>query len=396
VTPALVRRSPETNSHGQTEGGLFFGAVVPSIETPKGPPLASPAARGVPAAAPPQNVNASPLILLDPHPRPVNLIFDPRSRERLEALGRVIWHDGSPAPAAHIERFLPEAVAIIGQTELGRERLDRAPNLKVVFNVESNFLPNVDYAECHRRGIPVLSTAPVFAKPVAEMALAMALSLARRVHQADASIRAGTETLYGEGDNHDSILLQGRPLALVGCGNVGRALLPLLRPFSSEILVCDPWIPPAVLEELHVAPASLDECFSRAAVVFLLAAVTTENAGRIGRPQFERMTAGGIVVLASRAGIVNFDELLDAAASGRIRAGIDVWPEEPIPAGHRARRTPNTLLQAHRAGNIPEIWPWMGQMVVDDLESILRGLPPQRCQRAVLETVLKLRSKPVG
>ena len=323
-------------------------------------------------------------------------IFDRPTKERLEKLGRVIWHDGSPAPAGHIDRFLPEAAAIIGQTDLNRERLDRAPNLKVVFNVESNFLPNIDYAECDRRGIPVLSTAPVFAKPVAEMALCMALSLARRVHQADASIRAGTETLYGEGDNHDSILLHGRPFALVGCGNVGRALLPLLRPFGGEILVCDPWIPPGVLVEMGVIPAALDECFARAAVVFLLAATTTENAGQIGRLQFETIRKGGIVVLASRAGIVKFVELLDAAESGHIRAGIDVWPEEPIPANHRARKTPNTLLQAHRAGNIPEIWPWMGQFVVDDLESVLRGMPPQRCQRAMLETVIKLRSKPIS
>jgi phosphoglycerate dehydrogenase-like enzyme len=371
--------------------GLFFGRDMPIMPGPLG---SASHPRG--AEGPPVDMNAPPLILMDPHPRRVDSIFDPPTRERLEKLGRVVWHDGSPAPAAHIEKYLPEATAIIGQTELGRERLDRAPNLRAVFNVESNFLPNIDYAECHRRGIPVLSTAPVFAKPVAEMALCMALSLARRVHQADASIRTGTETLYGEGDNQDSILLHGRPLALVGCGNVGRALVPLLRPFAGEILVCDPWIPKGVLEGMDVTAASLDECFSRAAVVFLLAAVTTENAGRIGRAQFERMGKGGIVVLASRAGIVNFDELLDAAASGRIRAGIDVWPEEPIPAGHRARRTPNTLLQAHRAGNIPEIWPWMGQLVVDDLEDILRGLPPRRCQQAVLETVLKLRSKPIS
>jgi phosphoglycerate dehydrogenase-like enzyme len=332
---------------------------------------------------------------MDPHPRRVDSIFDAPTRERLERLGRVVWHDGSPAPDAHIEKYLPEAAAIIGQTSLDKGRLDRAPNLRAIFNVESNFLPNIDYAECHRRGILVLSTAPVFARPVAEMALCMALSLARRVHEADASIRAGAETLYGEGDNQDSILLQGRPLALVGCGNVGRALLPLLRPFGGEILICDPWIPRDVLAGMEVTPASLDECFSRAAAVFVLAAVTTENAGKIGRAQFGRMQRGGIVVLASRAAVVNFDELLDAAASGRIRAGIDVWPEEPIPADHRARRTPNTLLQAHRAGNIPEIWPWMGQIVAGDLEDILQGRPPTRCQKAVLETVLKLRSKPI-
>jgi phosphoglycerate dehydrogenase-like enzyme len=335
-----------------------------------------------------------PLILLDPYPRPIDLIFDAATKKRLESLGKVIWHGGSPAEAAHIDRYLPEAVALIGQSALPKERLDRAPKLKAVFNVESNFMPNVDYLECHRRGIYVLSTAPVFAKAVAEMALGLALSSARRIHEADASIRAGRETLYGEGDNFDSILLTGRTLGLVGFGNVGRALLPLLQPFGGEILVHDPWIHASVLRETGVVPVGLEECFQRSIVVFLLAATTTENAGKIGRLHFEAMRPGSIVVLVSRAGIVNFDELLDAAQSGRIRAAIDVWPEEPIPAAHRARHTPNTVLQAHRAGNIPEIWPLMGQLVVDDLEQVLRGLPPQRCQRAQWEIVSKLRSKP--
>jgi phosphoglycerate dehydrogenase-like enzyme len=340
------------------------------------------------------NESPRPLILFDPHPRSSAQILDAETRARLEALGEVIWHDGAPASDELLDRVLPRVTAIIGQTALPRERLDRAPNLKAVFNVEGNFLPNIDYLECHRRGIYVLGTGPVFAKPVAEMALGMAISSARRLHEADAAIRQRTETMYGEGDNHDSFLLSGRPLALVGCGNVGRALLPMLRPFTREILVHDPWLHPSVLREMEVTPVSLDEAFERAAVVFLLAATTTENAGQIGARHFASMRKGGVVVLVSRAGVVNFDELLDAAASGHIRAAIDVWPDEPIPADHRARRTPNTLLQAHRAGNIPEIWPWMGQLVTDDLEQILKALPPQRCQRAQYETVARFRSKP--
>ncbi len=340
--------------------------------------------------------NKRPLILFDPHPRPIDLLFDTATKSRLESIGEVLWHEGSPAPAEYIDRYLPETAILIGQTPMPKERLDRAPKLKAIFNVESNFLPNIDYQECHRRGIHVLGTGPVFAKPVAEMSLALALSCARRIHEADAAIRVGKETLYGEGDNYDSILLSGRTLAIVGCGNVGRALLPLLRPFGGQILVCDPWIHPSVLRETGVTPATLDECFEKSAAVFLLAAVTVENTGGIGRHYFDKMKKGSIVVLVSRAGVVDFDDLLDAAASGHIRVAIDVWPEEPIPEDHRARRTPNTLLQAHRAGNISEVWPWMGQIVVDDLEQILKGLPPQRCQRAQWETVAKLRSKPIS
>jgi len=341
------------------------------------------------------NSSGKPLILFDPHPRPVDLLFDPATKKRLEELGHVVWHEGSPASDENIEKHLPETVFLVGQSAMNKERLERAPKLKAIFNVESNFLPNVDYAECHRRGIHVLSTAPVFAKPVAEMALGMALSLARRIHQADAAIRQGSESLYGQEDNYDSILLSGRPMAIVGCGNVGRALLPLLRSFGGEILAHDPWIHSSVLRELGVTPASLEECFQKAAAVFLLGAVTTENMGGIGKRYFEMMRKGGMVLLVSRAGVVNFDELLDAAASGHLRVGIDVWPDEPIPANHRARKTPNTLLQAHRAGNIPEIWPWMGHLVVDDMEQILKNLPPQRCQIAQWLTVAKMRSKPV-
>jgi len=333
------------------------------------------------------------IILLDPFPRKIERIFNESTKRRLERLGEVIWHDGTPASADHIDRYLPDTIAVIGQSALDKARLDRAPHLKAVFNVESNFLPNIDYAECHRRGIPVLSTAPVYARPVAEMVLGMAISLARRIHEADASVRAGKEF---KGDNHDSFLLQGKPLALVGFGNLGRALLPLLRPFSREILVSDPWIHPSVLRELDLIPASLDECFARARVVFLLAANTSENTGQIGQRHFLSMQKGSVVILASRAAIVNFPELLAAAASGHIRAGVDVWPEEPIPPHEPGRTTPNTLLQAHRAGSIPEIQPLIGELVVDDLENILAGLPPQRCQRAVLETVSKLRSIPVG
>ncbi|MGA3266848.1 MAG: hydroxyacid dehydrogenase [Verrucomicrobiota bacterium] len=341
------------------------------------------------------NSSDKPLILFDPHPRPIDPLFDPATKKRLEGFGHVIWHEGSLASNEYIEKHLPETVFLVGQSAMPKERLDRAPKLKAIFNVESNFLPNVDYVECHRRGIHVLSTGAVFAKPVAEMALGMALSLARRMHQADAAIRSGSESLYGMEDNYDSILLSGRTMAVVGCGNVGRALLPLLRPFGGEILAHDPWIHPSVLKELGVTPVPLEECFQRATAVFLMSAVTTENAGGIGKRHFDMMRPGSLVLLVSRAGVVNFDELLEAAASGQVRAGIDVWPDEPIPANHPARKTPNTLLQAHRAGNVPEIWPWMGHLVVDDMELMLKGLPPQRCQKAQWETAAKIRSKPV-
>ena len=334
------------------------------------------------------------VILVDPYPRNLDTAFSAEDRRRLERLGRVIWHEGGRAPDSFVEQYLPCAVAVIGQTAMSRERLGRAPHLKLIANIEGNFLPNIDYQECFRRGIYVTSIAPVFSEPVAEMALAMALAASRGIVEADARFRAGTESLFGVEDAQDSFLLRGKTVGLVGCGNIGRALLPLLRPFRLNILVYDPWIHDQVLREMGTEPAGLEDLFRRSRVVFILAPVTTENAGSIGAAYLGQMQRGSVVVLVSRAGIVNFDDLLDAAASGRIRAAVDVFPQEPVPAGHRARRTPNTVLSAHRAGDVPENMAEIGRMVVDDVELVLRGLPPQRSQRADPETVTRYRSKP--
>src|SRR5205814_541179 len=80
-----------------------------------------------------------------------------------------------PMPDEEVERLLPEVDVLIGQTPMPRARLDRASKLKAIFNVETNFLPNIDYQRCQERGIWVLSPAAAFAVVVAESALSMAV-----------------------------------------------------------------------------------------------------------------------------------------------------------------------------------------------------------------------------
>jgi phosphoglycerate dehydrogenase-like enzyme len=336
------------------------------------------------------------MILVDPYPRTLDQIFSPQARARLEAIAPVSWHDGPPADPELVDRLLPELVAIVGQTALPAERLERALRLRTVVNVEGNFLPNVDYPACFARGIDVLGIGPVFGPPVAELALGLALAAARGIPRGDAEIRNGTEILFDEGVNGESFLLAGKTVGLVGCGNLAQSLLPLLRPFGCGLLGHDPWLEDDTLATLGLEPVGLDELFARSRVVFVLSPVTTENAGSIGRECFEAMAPGSVVVLVSRAGVVDWPALLDAAASGRIRAAVDVWPEEPIPATEPARTTPGTILSAHRAGNVPEIWRRVGEMVAADLEALSAGRPATRLQRADPQRVGRLRSRPIG
>src|SRR3712207_3040377 len=103
------------------------------------------------------------------------------------------------------------------------DRLQRAPRLRAIVNVEGNFLPNVDYAAALDRGIHVLNASPAFALPVAELALGIAIDLARGISAADRAMRAGTET-YGLESNVDALLLAGSPVGIVGFGDLGREL----------------------------------------------------------------------------------------------------------------------------------------------------------------------------
>lgn len=335
------------------------------------------------------------IILLDPHPRKIDLIFSGEDKRRLEALGKVLWYEGQKAPNDYIEEHLPRTIAIVGQTPMPKERLDRAPYLRLIANVEGNFLPNIDYEECHRRNIHVLSCSTAFAPAVAEMALGLALACARGIPQCDAAFRQGRE-VYSGASNLDSFLLRGKIFGLIGCGNVGRRLLPLLKAFEGEILVHDPWIHDHYLSELGVKPVSMNELLERSRVVFIIAAATSENEKGLGARQFAMMPKGAVVVLVGRAQVVDFDALLNAAESRHIRAAIDVFPEEPVPSDHRVRHTPNVVLSAHRSGGLPETYREVGTMVADELELILRGLRPQRMQAAMPETAARYRGKPVG
>jgi phosphoglycerate dehydrogenase-like enzyme len=116
-------------------------------------------------------------IFLAPAPRIASDIFDENDLFRLRAIGDVVIHEVGPVTDGIFEDRAAKAEIIIGQIDLPESRLKRATSLRAVFNVEGNFLPNIDYAYCFRHGIRVLNTSPVFAEPVAEAALGMAIDL---------------------------------------------------------------------------------------------------------------------------------------------------------------------------------------------------------------------------
>lgn len=334
-----------------------------------------------------------PVALLDPAPRTAQEIFADSVLRDLESVVQLVPRGDVDAESFY-RAHLPRARYVIGQPALSTELLKKAPELRAVFNVEGNFLQNMDYATCFSQGIHVLNISPVFARPVAEQALGMTLSLMRNIHGAHQDFREGRER-YGLEGNEQSRLLHGATVGFIGFGDLGRAILELLQPFRCDVRIHDPWLSPEALMRAGLLSASLDDVLSQSDVIYTVAAVTDTNGGMLGSAEFKRLKPGTCLLLLSRAGVVDFAALQRACASGHIAAATDVFPCEPVAADDPIRSTPGLLFSAHRAGALDSALKEIGERVLADVQLMNRDLPPANCKRAERELVHRMMSKPV-
>ncbi|WP_182084763.1 hydroxyacid dehydrogenase [Aureimonas sp. ME7] len=335
-----------------------------------------------------------PLIIAAPHPRTLEMIFTPDSLGTLRERYEVVETTDDA-----IEGLAPDLLAraryLVGQPPLSETLLEAMTELRAVVNVEGNFLDNMPYDTCLRRGIHVLITSSVFAEPVAEMGLGMALALHREIASADAAFRRGEE-VWGLDGNGSARLLSGSRIGIVGFGDLGRCLHRLLAGFRAEVSVYDPWLPASVIADHGAVAASLETVLQTSDTIFVTASVTADNQHLFDAAAFAAMRPGAAFVLLSRAGIVDFDAMREAAAGGRIKVATDVFPHEPPSRDDPVRQTSGMLLSAHRAGALDVVFQRMGDILLDDLSLMDRGLPPVRAKRAERETVRRMRSKPVS
>ena len=256
-------------------------------------------------------------ILIDPYPREMKLIF---TKEKLKLLKKNFKLINVPKSNKHkfYEQYISKADFIIGQPDLSTDLIQKASKLKAIFNVESNFMDNMDYDYCFKNNIYVLSTAPVFAQTVAEIALGFTISLKRDIHTSHLDFINGNEK-YGLEGNLNCSLLQNNKIGFIGFGDLGKNLKPLLHPFSSDFLVFDPWLPEKLLKDQGCKPASLKKIFKECDVIYVLASITTKNKNMIDKKLLNSMKANSCLLLLSRASVVDFNDLIDVVKKVKLR-----------------------------------------------------------------------------
>ncbi len=327
--------------------------------------------------------------IIDPYFRKMEEIFSSKDLTRLYEIVKVVWGKNTPMSLEEYKDALLTAEVIICAEWRYGDTLKTAKNLRAIISVSGGFPRNLDYNYCFANNIRVLSVAPAFARQVAEMALGMTLAVSREISIGDRAMRNQNE-LWLHAGNLRTFLLYEKPVGFIGFGSIARELLRLLKPFKVSISVYDPWLSDGFLRSNNVKPVDLVTLLKSSKIIFVLAAPTSENRTLLSREHLEKIQRGAVLVLISRAHLVDFEALTDLVSQGRFKAAIDVFPSEPLEVDHPIRQAEYVVLSAHRAGSVKEgLWE-IGKMIVTDLEMIVNDLPPQLLKNAEPEVIRRI------
>ena len=259
--------------------------------------------------------------------------------------------------------------------------LEKADQLKIIARSGVGY-DRIDLDLCTERGIIVTNTPGAMADAVADEALALMLTLIRRVFEGDRRVKAGEYAVTVAED------LAAMTLGLVGCGRIGAEVVRRAAAFKMRILVYDPWVEAAAIEALGATQVSLDELLAQADVISLHTPLTSESKGMVNADFLGRMKPGSYLLNTARGPLVDEAALIEALKNGPIAgAGLDCQVSEP-PEGLSLDlvRLDNVIAMPHAASNTvtarERMALWAAQSIVDCLEG---KVPQHVVNKEVLE-----------
>ena len=305
-------------------------------------------------------------------------ILSERARTTLNALGEVIWNEKDrDVTSEELAALLPGAEAVVtswGTPAFTPELLAVADRLSIVGHAAGSvkhLMPKAGYD----RGIVVLSASEVIADSVAEYTLWAMLSMQRDLYRYERTMKQERTWLReAQGYAHE---LYGKRVGIVSLGLIGRRVIELLRPFRCDVVVYDPYFPNEESTALGVRKVSLDDLFATSEIVSVHAPVTPETKEMIGQRHFEAMMDGALFINTARAWVVDQAAMRAELGRGRIRAVLDVFDREPLPADDPLRDMGNAFLTPHVSGHTTESRARLVEAVADDMARFFADEAPR-------------------
>lgn len=241
---------------------------------------------------------------------------------------------------------------------------------------------NIDINSASVNGVLVTHAGPGFVESVAEWIIGQMVNLARAIPH--------YITDYNNGRTPQPIMgkqLSGKTVGIIGFGNIGRYVSPILKAMGMNVVVYDPW---ADVPRDIAGPVDFSTLMKMSDVIICLAAYTDDTENLIDQSALVKMKPGSFFINASRGGLVDEDALERALDSGQLAGvALDVGRgEDNLPTLRLAQR-PDVIATPHIGGMVPEAIEFQALQTVDQVKAILSGSIPEGALNADAATRLQ-------
>ncbi|KAH7362563.1 D-isomer specific 2-hydroxyacid dehydrogenase [Plectosphaerella cucumerina] len=217
---------------------------------------------------------------------------------------------------------------LVRSSRLTAEDIKSCPNLRAI-GKQGVGIEKIDAEACAARGIPILNTPGVNAQAVAEVVLALTMTVARQI---GTIVGKHSHGILVPKEKCSGLLLHRKTIGILGMGNIGKAVARIFRgAFDAEIIAYDPFLPSGAWEEIpHVRAESVDQVLVASDMITVHMPLTPRTANLIGYAEMQRMKNTAILINTARGGIIN-EKDLERALSERLiwGAGLDCHEQEP-------------------------------------------------------------------
>ena len=286
------------------------------------------------------------------------------------AVELVPFHDHLDDEDAIVERLHDFEIVLAWRekTPLPSRLIDRLPKLEFIATMGHVNL-SIDVAAARRRGILVAGSRPDLF-PVAELAFALMLALARNIVQEDRRTRAGAwQTTIG-------MELRGRTLGLLGLGHIGSETAKIGRGFGMEVIAWSRSLTPERAAQAGATRVDFDEIFRRSDFIVIALSGGPGTAALVGGREIGLMKPGSYLVNVSRASIVDQAAMIAALTERRIAgAGLDVFDAEPLPRDHPILGLDNVVIHPHMGNAVRLTQQQHAQQIIENIQAWLDGKP---------------------
>ena len=305
--------------------------------------------------------------------KPKVLVSDPISQTGVDALaeGGLLDVTFSPGlPHEELLKIIPEYAALVvrSQTKVGADVIAAAKSLKAVGRAGVG-VDNVDVDAATQRGIVVMNTPGGNTISTAEHAFSLLVSVARKIPQADASVKCGK----WDRKSFQGVELNGKTLAILGMGRIGTEVAKRALAFGMRVLAYDPYLSEARAKTLQVELVeNLEDALPEADFVTMHMPLTDETKHMLNAPRLAKLKKGARIVNCARGGLIDEKALAEALASGHVAgAAIDVFEQEPPTEDNPLRNAPNIVFTPHLGASTAEAQESVGIEIAHTIRAAL-------------------------